>query len=121
MQYKEPFVELHRILEALKQQDLEPALQWATENRDALLALGSSLEFKLHRLSFLNLVKKGAGSQSEAIVYARKNFIQFVKRHEKGTKTESKLEINFIFILLFYVFRSPDVNGMSAIRTRRNR
>lgn len=84
-QYKEPFVELHRILEALKQQDLDPALQWSAENRDALIAQGSSLEFKLHRLAFLNLVKKGRSFQSKAIVYARQNFSQFVKRHEKGT------------------------------------
>jgi hypothetical protein len=83
-QYKEPFVELHRILEALKHQNLELALNWATDNRDALIAQGSSLEFKLHRLAFLNLVKRGAGSQREAILYARRHFHEFVKRHEKG-------------------------------------
>ncbi|ODM98406.1 Protein RMD5 A [Orchesella cincta] len=81
--YKEPFVELHRILEALKLHNLEPALKWAGENRQALLQQGSSLEFKLHRLAFLNLLKEGPTQQSQAITYARTNFTQFVKRHEK--------------------------------------
>ncbi|CAL8114940.1 unnamed protein product [Orchesella dallaii] len=81
--YKEPFVELHRILEALKLHNLEPALKWAGENRQALLQQGSSLEFKLHRLAFLNLLKEGPSQQSQAITYARTNFTQFVKRHEK--------------------------------------
>ncbi|XP_021948320.1 E3 ubiquitin-protein ligase RMND5A isoform X3 [Folsomia candida] len=85
--YKEPFVELHRILEALKQQDLTPALDWSADNRDALIAQGSSLEFKLHRLAFLNLVKKGRWYQSAAITYARQNFSQFVKRHEREVQT----------------------------------
>jgi len=82
--YKEPFVELHRILEALKLHNLEPALKWSGENRQALLQQGSSLEFKLHRLAFLNLIKEGPTQQSQAITYARTNFTQFVKRHEKG-------------------------------------
>ncbi|CAG7834116.1 unnamed protein product [Allacma fusca] len=82
-QHKEPFIELHRILDALKRHDLEPALLWATENCEALAAQGSTLEFKLHRLAFLNLIKKGPKHQSESIRYARDNFCRFVKRHEK--------------------------------------
>jgi len=81
--FKEPFVELHRILDSLKQRNLEPALNWAYENRDALNAQASSLEFKLHRLAFLNLVKGGIKYQTEAIQYAREKFTPFVRRHEK--------------------------------------
>ncbi len=33
---KEPFLELNRILEALRARDLEPALAWAADNRDLL-------------------------------------------------------------------------------------
>ena len=88
-QYKEPFIELHRILEALRLQDLNPALRWSAENRQALISQGSSIEFKLHRLAFLNLVKKGREYQSEAINYARTNFSEFVKRHEKGINKEN--------------------------------
>ena len=82
--FKEPFVELHRILDALKQRDLEPALEWAIANRDALTAQGSSLEFKLRRQAFLHLIKKGVKFQSEAITYAREHFSPFVSKHEKG-------------------------------------
>jgi hypothetical protein len=110
-------VELHRILEALKLQDLEPALKWSAENREALIAQGSSLEFKLHRLAFLNLVKKGRGFQSEAISYARQNFSQFVKRHERGWK----FVINIIIYTcnnsnkLNYFHRGSDPYGLLAL------
>ena len=33
---KEPFLELNRIMEALRARDLEPALAWAADNRDKL-------------------------------------------------------------------------------------
>ena len=82
--FKEPFVELHRILDALKQRNLEPALEWAIANREALTAQGSSLEFKLRRQAFLHLIKKGSKYQSEAISYAREHFSSFVTKHEKG-------------------------------------
>ena len=98
-QHKEPFVELHRILDALKRHDLGPALQWATENCDALNAQGSTLEFKLHRLAFLDLLKKGPKYQNESIQYARENVSKFVSRHEKGEIVERILfdEIDCIF------------------------
>lgn len=85
--YKEPFVELHRILEALKARNLEPALKWAADNRQELLQQGSSLEFKLHRMAFINILKQKPDNQNEAIAYARANFQPFVKRHEKGMFT----------------------------------
>jgi len=81
--YKEPFVELHRILDSLAARELEPALKWAHDNHQALNAQGSSLEFKLHRLAFIDLIKKGKSHQAEAIHYARENFCQFVTKHEK--------------------------------------
>ena len=33
---KEPFTELNRILDCLKQHDLGPALEWAVQHREAL-------------------------------------------------------------------------------------
>lgn len=85
--FKEPFVELHRILDALKQHNLDPALEWAIANRDALNGQGSSLEFKLHRQAFIRLIKLGTKHQTEAINYARQHFSQFVTKHEKGEET----------------------------------
>lgn len=81
---KEPFTELNHILESLKNQDLEPALAWATAHCDTLHAQNSSLEFKLHRLKFIELLRQGAAYQTDAISYARTHFRKFVNRHEKG-------------------------------------
>ncbi|XP_031348577.1 E3 ubiquitin-protein ligase RMND5A [Photinus pyralis] len=79
----ETFMELNHILESLKNKELEPALAWATALHDNLEAINSTLEFKLHRLKFIELLKQGAAYQTEAIAYARLHFGQFVKRHEK--------------------------------------
>ncbi|KAJ8982327.1 hypothetical protein NQ317_006673 [Molorchus minor] len=86
-QEKEPFTELNHILDHLKNKDLEPALAWATAHRDSLEAQNSSLEFMLHRLRFIELLRQGATHQTDAICYARTHFRKFVHRHEKDIQT----------------------------------
>lgn len=88
---KEPFTELHHICDSLKNKDLEPLLAWATAHHDALEAQNSSLEFMIHRLKYIELLKLGAGFQSEAIAYARNHFRNFVHKHEKGKFNENNL------------------------------
>ncbi|GCC32122.1 E3 ubiquitin-protein transferase RMND5B [Chiloscyllium punctatum] len=78
---KEPFLELNRILEALRMRDLRPALEWAMAKREKLLALNSTLEFKLHRLYFISLLTGGVINQIEALEYA-KNFQPFAQQHQ---------------------------------------
>lgn len=80
---REPFSELNMILDALKRRDLQPALQWAQSNRQKLQDQSSSLEFRLHRLHFIDLLQKGSAMQEEAIVYARQNFQHLALQHEK--------------------------------------
>ncbi|PNF29275.1 RMD5-like protein A [Cryptotermes secundus] len=80
---KEPFSELNRILDSLKQRDLGPALEWAQSHRESLDTQNSSLEFKLHRLQFIDLIQRGQAGQAEAIHYARTHFQQFINKHEK--------------------------------------
>ncbi|XP_015917145.1 E3 ubiquitin-protein ligase RMND5A isoform X1 [Parasteatoda tepidariorum] len=80
---REPFSELNRILDALKRKDLKPALTWAQSNREKLLEQSSSLEFRLHRLHFIDLLQQGVFKQEEAISYARKNFQHLAVQHEK--------------------------------------
>jgi hypothetical protein len=94
---KEPFTELNHILDSLKNKDLEPALAWATAHHDSLEAQNSSLEFKLHRLKFIELLKQGASHQTDAISYARIHFRKFVLRHEKGNCHSG-------FVFIFYSF-----------------
>jgi len=79
---KAPFIKINCILEALKKRDLGPALAWAKENRDRLASTGSTLEFRLHRLQFTELIKQGHAKQSEALAYA-KNFATFATTHAK--------------------------------------
>ncbi|XP_076372135.1 required for meiotic nuclear division 5 protein souji [Tachypleus tridentatus] len=80
---KEPFSELNQILEALKHKDLKPGLEWACRNRDLLQAQHSSLEFKLHRLRFIELLQQGTEKQQDAVQYARENFQHLASFHEK--------------------------------------
>ncbi|MPC25801.1 Protein RMD5 A [Portunus trituberculatus] len=93
---REPFFELNRILAALKARDLGPALQWAEENREKLRAQNSSLEFKLHRLAYINLVKEGPHRVPQAIEYARLHFTPFVYQHEKDLNLFTLDNSNFL-------------------------
>lgn len=85
--YPEPYAELHRIWESIHNRNLEPALEWATRYSGELAAKQSSLEFKLHRLAFMQILAAGIASQSEAILYARKYFEKFVVKFEKDIQT----------------------------------
>lgn len=51
----DPFSNLHRIWEAIYRGDLTEALEWASEHSAKLEARNSSLEFKLHRIAFLQV------------------------------------------------------------------
>nr|GMD02717.1 protein RMD5 homolog [Ipomoea batatas] len=62
------FIEMHRILEAMKSRNLEPALSWVCANRERLDS-GSSLELKLRGLQYLNILQNR--SQQDALCYAR--------------------------------------------------
>eukprot|EP00741_Cyanophora_paradoxa_P024441 tig00022075_g23598.t1 len=70
-----PFVEMHQILSAIRDHNLQPAIQWAKRHREQLQRRGSDLEFKLHRLQFVHHVVKG--SKQEALAYARMHFKDF--------------------------------------------
>ena len=58
-------------------------VRWTQVNREALQKQGSSLEFRLHRLHFIELVKEGGERQFDALRYA-KNFAPFAATHAKG-------------------------------------
>lgn len=58
-------------------------LRWAVTNRQRLLDLNSTLEFKLHRLYFISLLNGGIGNQMEALQYAR-HFQPFAAQHQRG-------------------------------------
>eukprot|EP00095_Tigriopus_kingsejongensis_P010808 maker-scaffold385_size188773-snap-gene-0.22 protein:Tk10808 transcript:maker-scaffold385_size188773-snap-gene-0.22-mRNA-1 annotation:"rmd5-like protein a" len=95
---KDRFQELNAIVDALAERSLTPALEWSARNRDkmgtglldrspdgcnraASILQSSSLEMKLHKLWFIDLLAKG--KCMEAVGYARHYFPHFVKAHEK--------------------------------------
>ncbi|CAO1361547.1 unnamed protein product [Diamesa tonsa] len=80
---EEPFAELHKIFEQIHSHNLQPAIEWATKFSEELEYKSSSLEFKLHRLAFIQILKGGPKAQSEAISYARANLSKFVVRFQK--------------------------------------
>ncbi|XP_016120410.1 protein RMD5 homolog B-like, partial [Sinocyclocheilus grahami] len=56
--------------------------RWAVANRQRLLDLNSTLEFKLHRLYFISLLNGGISKQQEALQYAR-HFQPFASQHQR--------------------------------------
>lgn len=66
---KSPFLEMYQILEAMQNQNLEPALNWAATNSDKLAQSGSDIVLKLHSMQFVQILQNG--TRDEALDYAR--------------------------------------------------
>ena len=66
---RERYVELNSILSALRQVNLQPALDWAEKHSAELNKLDSLLELKLHRFRFIQLL--ASGKRAELLAYAR--------------------------------------------------
>ncbi|KAG9135619.1 hypothetical protein Leryth_002361 [Lithospermum erythrorhizon] len=66
---KSAFAEMYQILEAIRSHNLEPALKWASCNREQLKQNGSDLELKLHQQQFVDILQKGG--RDEALKYIR--------------------------------------------------
>lgn len=80
---EDPFAELHKIFEEIHRRNLTPAIVWTTKYANKLEEKHSTLEFKLHRLAFVQILKRGIDAQSEAIAYARNNLSKFVVKFQK--------------------------------------
>ena len=101
---KASFQQLNEIQEAFARRDLGPALEWAILHREELNSRGaaatttltitsaangrptvaqkSSLEMKLHKLRFIELLRNSE-NKMEAVNYARTYFPSFVEGHER--------------------------------------
>jgi E3 ubiquitin-protein transferase RMND5 len=79
----ELFAELYQMWEAITQRNLRPALEWTNQYSAELEARNSTLEFKLHRLAYLQLLEQGVTAQADAISYTRAHFKKFINRFEK--------------------------------------
>ncbi|KAF7322935.1 CTLH domain-containing protein [Mycena chlorophos] len=77
------FVDLHRILQALKSQDVGPALGWVAKNRQFLRDRGSPLEFHLHRSQFIRLLLSSHPPNiTQALAYGKESMPPFYADHE---------------------------------------
>ncbi|KAG8217473.1 ubiquitin-protein ligase E3 [Butyriboletus roseoflavus] len=76
------FVELHRIMTALRRQDVGPALEWSRKNRSFLRSRSSPLEFYLHRSQYIRLLLSSDPSDpTPAISYANAALRGFYPEH----------------------------------------
>ncbi|KAK3246241.1 hypothetical protein CYMTET_44216, partial [Cymbomonas tetramitiformis] len=76
---KEPYTMMHSILEQIAKRNLGPATEWVHAQR-ALQPGDQSLdelEFKLHRLRFIQLVEEKDSGRKSALKYAREHFGSF--------------------------------------------
>ncbi|RWR80442.1 protein RMD5 A [Cinnamomum micranthum f. kanehirae] len=106
---KSPLLEMHRILEAMRCRNLEPALMWAAANHDKLLQIGSSLELKLHQLQFVEILQKG--SRDDALKYIQTHLAPFASNH--------MLEIQKLMACLLWLGRlnySPYAEILSPVQ-----
>ena len=81
--HRELFADLYQMWESITKRNLGPALEWATQYSSELDTRKSNLEFKLHRLAYLQLLQQGIPAQAEAIAYTRAHFNKFINRFEK--------------------------------------
>lgn len=91
----ELFADLYQMWESITKKELGPALEWVTQYSAELNVRRSNLEFKLHRLSYLQLLEKGVSAQNDAINYSRQHFNKFMGRFDK--------EIQMLMGCLIYV------------------
>ncbi|KAI2996847.1 hypothetical protein CBS147346_9082 [Aspergillus niger] len=86
---RQQFHTMYHILHELKENNnLLPAIQWSRENKEALEARGSNLEFELCRLQFVWLFYGGQhqqgpspGGRQAALEYGRREFHTFLPRY----------------------------------------
>lgn len=84
---RKQFASMYYILQELKEKNnLHPAIEWSRENREALEARGSNLEFELCRLQFVWVFHGESHDQNirdrqAAINYARQEFQGFLPRY----------------------------------------
>ncbi|KAG4305442.1 hypothetical protein PORY_000998 [Pneumocystis oryctolagi] len=81
------FEQLYHILNALRNEDFQTAIEWTFSKREILEQRGSNLEFELHKLQFISiLTRNDSKNYTEAIKYARTHFPAFSEKHLKEIK-----------------------------------
>ena len=79
----EKFKEMYTIVEGLKKNQFTMAIKWACENREELGKRGSTLEFELHKVMFISLLRDGKDGKA-ALAYAKAFLTPFQNTQSKG-------------------------------------
>lgn len=82
---KRLYLEIDIVLNGLRNRDLEPALEWCTTHAEELRKIGSVLEFTLHKMKFVEKMRRGAVDQLDTLAYA-KVFQSFSEKHLNDVK-----------------------------------
>lgn len=80
--FKNQFNGMFSIQSALRDGDCSLALNWAEEHSEALESRGSTLEFQLHRLKFIQMLVESR--TQDCLAYARSKLSKFSKKHMAG-------------------------------------
>uniref|UniRef100_A0A5S6QXK9 CTLH domain-containing protein n=1 Tax=Trichuris muris TaxID=70415 RepID=A0A5S6QXK9_TRIMR len=88
------FANMYVILNALKNKNIVPALEWVNANRETLAKSKSDLEFYLTRLEFIQLLQKGCDNREEIIQFARR----FNRFANTNTKEMQELMTSLLFL-----------------------
>ncbi|GFP86837.1 protein rmd5 homolog a [Phtheirospermum japonicum] len=79
------FQELHEMINAMKKcRDLEPALRWASANRETLEKSGSDIELKIRKLQFVQFLQNR--TRADAVSYAKTYLSPFASRRMKDVQ-----------------------------------
>lgn len=89
--------------EALKNRNIEPAMEWAAANREALMKHNSNFEFKLHRLQYIELLRGGISNQMALVNYSRAHFKPFSEKY----RSEIQILMGSLIFLASGIENSP--------------
>ncbi|KAG6594311.1 RMD5 family protein [Phytophthora cinnamomi] len=78
--YRECFIELHQILKAINEHDMQPALDWARKHRKELGRLDIDIEFELVRLKYVDILESSP-DMMDAVNFANKELPYFHQTH----------------------------------------
>lgn len=103
-EFKAQFEDMYQILEAMKERQLEPALEWCLAHLgDATVEEGESLVFKIHRLQYCYYLSQG--KRLEALSYAKKRLAGFTGKYLQG----KVISISYILQLTSLFCRNPKI------------
>ncbi|KAG2201945.1 hypothetical protein INT47_000484 [Mucor saturninus] len=93
-QLKSEFEQMYNILRQLEEEDdVTLAIKWAESHHDGLMKLGSSLEFNLHRLRYIQMLLMG--KDLDAVEYGRTYLNKFGEKYNQ--------EVQKLFGALAYI------------------